>query len=76
MKLIEAEWTGYRMAAVPDKAGAVQLQESRRAFYAGAVAMLTLMVESARRNEDVHELISKLDTEIRDFGERVKKGWA
>lgn len=35
-KLIEAGWIGLRLAAVPDNASALQLEEMRNAFFAGA----------------------------------------
>lgn len=34
--LIEAGWVGFRLAVVTPSAGAVQLQEMRLAFFAGA----------------------------------------
>lgn len=38
-----ALWAEYRLAAVPDDAGATQLQETQRAFYAGAGSLLRLL---------------------------------
>jgi hypothetical protein len=35
-KLIEAGWVGLRLAAIPETAGALQLDEMRMAFFAGA----------------------------------------
>jgi hypothetical protein len=35
-KLIEAGWIGMRLACVPDDAPAIQLEEMRMAFFAGA----------------------------------------
>jgi hypothetical protein len=35
-KLIEAGWVGLRLAAIPDGAPKIQLEEMRNAFFAGA----------------------------------------
>ncbi len=35
-KLIEAGWVGFRLAVVPEDASKTQLEETRKAFFAGA----------------------------------------
>lgn len=40
-KLIEAGWIGLRIAAVPLDAPAIQLEEMRNAFFAGAQHLLS-----------------------------------
>jgi len=36
---ILSSWMDYRLKVLPDGAGPVQIQETRKAFYAGAVAI-------------------------------------
>ena len=43
-KLIEAGWVGLRIAAIPDHASAVQLEEMRNAFFAGAHHLMNSIV--------------------------------
>lgn len=79
-KLFETQWTEYRTKVIPNDASAVQLTESRRAFYAGAWAFYSLMMNNFDEGTDETprdlELMRKLDTELREFKTRVSKGWA
>jgi hypothetical protein len=40
MRSLQAQWESYRAAVVPKDAGLVQIEECRRAFYAGAASAL------------------------------------
>jgi hypothetical protein len=80
MKLLETEFLNYRNALIPRDAGPVQLGESRRAFFAGAWALYALILNNLEPGTDDTpkdlELMEKLDAEMREFKERVVKGWA
>ena len=80
MKLIATEWENYKRAVLPKDAPAVQVTESRRAFYAGSWAFYALvmnLLDSDREpTEKDLQMMANLDAEMREFGERVKKGWA
>jgi hypothetical protein len=80
MKLLETEWMRYRNAVIPKDASPVQLLESRRAFYGGAWALYALMMNSLHPDVEPTEsdtkMMAKLDAEMREFGERVKRGHA
>lgn len=41
--LVEMGWLSYREQVVPTSASAVQVQESRRAFYAGAAHIFSVL---------------------------------
>jgi hypothetical protein len=43
-KLIEAGWVAMRLAAIPDNAPAIQLQEMRLAYMAGAQHLFASMI--------------------------------
>lgn len=43
MKRIAREWESYQQKVLPPDAGPVQIQECRRAFYAGARSLFTLL---------------------------------
>ena len=47
MRTIAEQWADFERLVLPRTAGAVQRQETRRAFYAGAQAALTVSVEIA-----------------------------
>lgn len=85
-KLIEAGWVGLRLAAVPLDAPAIQLDEMRNAFFAGAQhlysSIMTILDPGAeptdndlRRMELIH---NELQGFIQDFELRhgVTKGRA
>ena len=80
MKLLETEWTNYRIAVIPKDAPSVQLSESRRAFYAGAWALYTLLMDSLEPGTDETppdlSLMASLDREMREFQVRVATGAA
>jgi hypothetical protein len=43
-KRLEPEWESYRREVIPDDAGAIQVEECRRAFYAGSVALFKVVM--------------------------------
>jgi hypothetical protein len=70
-KLIEAGWIGLRIAAVPLDASAVQLEEMRNAFFAGAQHLLdSIMVildPGSKPTEKDIERFSLIARELKDF---------
>lgn len=59
------EWRSYDRAVVPANAPTVQREECRRAFYAGARAMLTLVYEAVNADEATAERnLAALDHEV------------
>jgi hypothetical protein len=81
MKILETEWMKYRIAVIPREASATQVQESRRAFYSGAWAYYSLLMNALDAGTDDATprdvaFMAKLDEEMREFAERVGKGWA
>jgi len=80
MKLLETEWINYRNAVIPAAAGSAQLTESRRAFFAGAWAIYALIMNRLEAGTEETpadlKLMASLDSEMREFNARVKKGWA
>jgi hypothetical protein len=45
-KLIGEGWDGYRTKIIPKNAGQVQVEETRRAFYAGAVVLFQSLMDA------------------------------
>jgi len=80
MKLIETEWHNYRRKVIPTVAPEVQIIESRRAFFAGAWAYYSLVMEhlqpGAEPTDADMKFMADLDEEMRQFGARVKRGEA
>jgi hypothetical protein len=80
MKLLETEWDRFRRAVIPKDASRIQLTETRRGFYAGAWALYSLLMTgfdggSEETPADL-AMMAKLDDEMREFSERVKRGEA
>lgn len=70
----------WARAVLPPGVGAVQLQETRRAFYSGAWTTLEVVCNLAGPDDEDDavgaERLEKLDRECRQFFENVKKGLA
>lgn len=70
-KRIEKEWLDYRNDVIPKEAGLVQLQECRRAFYAGAWGLLQLIlnqVEPGTEPTDADlQMMSEIRQELEEF---------
>jgi len=71
MKRLEPEWISYRAQVVPKAAGAVQVEECRRAFYAGAAALhnvvMTMLEPTAEPTEADILKMQDLQTELEAF---------
>ena len=70
-KLIEAGWVGLRLAAIPLDAGAVQLDEMRNAFFAGAQhlfgSLMDILEPDAEPTEKDMQRMDLIDQELRNF---------
>jgi hypothetical protein len=70
-KLIEAGWIGLRIAAIPLDASALQLQEMRMAFFAGAqhlfASILTILEPDAEPTDKDLERMDLIQRELQDF---------
>lgn len=77
-KLIEAGWVGLRLAAIPADAPAVQLDEMRNAFFAGAnhlFASIMVVLDPGAEPTDADlerftMISAELDAFLVDFEER------
>ncbi len=76
MKQIQSEWLSYR-ACLPANIGAVQLSETRRAFYAGATAMLSTILlhltPGTEPAEDDLRMMDEIQAELREFQKAVER---
>jgi hypothetical protein len=75
------EWNGYMKAVFPDgRPDAIQLQETRRAFYAGAHAILSRILGDLTGGTEAEEqdltMMNDFENELRSFNEDVKAGRA
>lgn len=72
------QWETYQSAVIPPEAPPVQLKESRRAFYAGAQALLGVVLNMLSPGLDVADedvaKMTELDLELREFVEQIKRG--
>ena len=53
--IIEASWNSYREQCIPSTASHVQVVESRRAFYAGALGLFSEILASLSPGQDETE---------------------
>lgn len=79
-QLMAEQWDQFARSVLPVGASAVQRQEMRRAFYAGAQAILFRVIEAfAPESEPTAEdlqLMQDVHDEIEDFARLVKAGRA
>lgn len=78
MNTLRDEWNEYRDRVVPKDASPTQLQETRRAWYGGAWAMLQLQIGNA--GDDVSEeanmaLLMGWQQELLEFKTSVGTPW-
>lgn len=79
-RLLE-EWNSYMAAVFPDgRPNAIQLQETRRAFYAGARAIFSRIVgdltPSAEPEPQDLKMMDDFEDELKVFLEKIKAGQA
>lgn len=76
MQTIQQLWNTYEKNCVPADASTVQIQETRRAFFAGAAAMWQLFGQIADQGseEKSHQMFERLDKELVEFMENLGKG--
>ena len=78
--LIEKSWLSYRQSVIPKNAGPTQLIESRRAFYAGAQGLFTILVTILEPGQEATDAdlatMDGIDAELKRFLDAVKAGLA
>ncbi len=78
--LVAEQWDSFARTVVPKDAPAVQKQEMRRAFYAGAQCLLHSVMLALSADADPTEgditMMADLERELSDFAESVKAGRA
>lgn len=79
MRTIQAVWDKYQKDVLPQGCSQIQLQETRRAFYAGAAAVLGITLELAVIDIDDDAgaaIIEGLHVESANFVNDVMEGRA
>jgi hypothetical protein len=75
-KLIEAGWVALRILAIPHNAPAIQLQEMRLAFMAGAQhlfsSIMTILDPGLEETEADMTRMALIDKELEVFAEELK----
>ncbi len=77
MRTIESKWQLLQVVAIDARAPAIQRREMRRAFYAGASALLQILGETEGLSDAATEaIIEGLQAECLAFGISVGQGKA
>lgn len=78
MNTIQSEWEDYLQSVYPRGVTPEQKRELERAFYAGAVALMTIEAalgnNSSLSEEGFFSIIEGLETELKDFAEALQRG--
>lgn len=76
-KLIEAGWVGLRISIFPDGAPKDQLEEMRKAFFAGAqhlfASIMTILDEDREPTAADLKRMSLISDELETFGKQFKE---
>ncbi len=77
-KLIAREWDAYRRHVLPANAGDVQVDETRKGFYAGAHTLLVLILKHLSGSDDVEDadldLMDDIKQELDEYAASVMSG--
>lgn len=69
---IATAWDSYRQRVLPANAGPVQVEETRRGFYAGAAAVFGSVVEQLSPGEEITEAdVAILEAIQRELDEHI-----
>jgi hypothetical protein len=79
-QLMAEQWDAFAKTVLPKDCPYIQRQEMRRAFYAGAQAILFRVImafapEAEPTAEDL-QVMEDLDQELKDFGTLIEQGRA
>jgi hypothetical protein len=66
MKHIEQQWLEYQRQVLPADASEIQIRECKRAFFAGARALETLLLTHLEDGDQITDAELKLVKELRD----------
>ena len=73
---INAAWRTYQREVIPRNAPAVQHEECRRAFYAGAVALFSLVMDASadpKSEEEGARVLDQLSQELQAYARAMDR---
>jgi len=77
MNTIQTEWVSFAEQCIPDNAPTIQIQEMRRAFYAGALSVMMLLSDTEQQtNEAAQIMVENFCAELAQFQKDVEEGRA
>ena len=77
MNTIQSEWISFAEQCIPNDAPLIQLQETKRAFYAGSLATLLLVANTDDLTDEAAKLMmDNFCAELSQFQKDVKEGRA
>lgn len=76
-KIIQSEWLSYKNRVIHEEAGAVQIKETKRAFYVGAAALFNRLSDcNIDSEEDAEKVFNSIHGELNHFLELLEQGKA
>jgi len=70
MKMVESKWDSYERLVIADGAGLVQIEETKKAFYAGVATMFEIATNAPSLLDNFKEfeaMMQGIDKELEDF---------
>jgi hypothetical protein len=77
MRTVQEEWERYALSCIPPEAPEIQFRECRRAFFAGASALMNRVIEIGNdpiSEEEGCRILSAIEAECRQFCVDVAEG--
>ena len=75
---VEKIWMEYRQRVIPKHAPPIQLIETRRAFYSGSAALLSILMTQLEADQEPTEadlqMMDLIHQELRQFSQDVADG--
>ena len=77
MNTIQTEWISFAEQCIPNDAPLIQLQETKRAFYAGALKTVFLVEKTSEYDDATAQLmVNTICDELSQFQKDVEEGHA
>lgn len=75
-KIIEGGWLGFRLAVLPDNASPVQVNEMRKAFFAGSLhlfsSIMSILDPGAEPTEKDLQRMDLIHRELMEFEDQLR----
>lgn len=81
MRNFEQEWEDFKLNVIPEDASTIQINEMKKAFYSGALALVALQCKAFSDGQEVtdqdvdnyDQLVNEIVSECKSFSQERKR---